>query len=84
MSEADRYDILVLGSGTGGKLVAWEMAGAGKRIAAVERRLSSGSWSAGPVRTWPPPEQNTSSSRLRSHPCSGGSWSLAPYSPHNG
>jgi hypothetical protein len=26
MSEADRYDVFVLGSGAGGKLVAWTMA----------------------------------------------------------
>ena len=39
MSEAQRYDILVLGSGTGGKLVVWELAGAGKRTAVVERKL---------------------------------------------
>jgi pyruvate/2-oxoglutarate dehydrogenase complex dihydrolipoamide dehydrogenase (E3) component len=36
MSEADKYDILVLGSGTGGKLVAWTMAKEGKRMAVVD------------------------------------------------
>jgi nucleotide-binding universal stress UspA family protein len=31
MGQPERYDILVLGSGTGGKLVAWQMARAGRR-----------------------------------------------------
>ncbi len=42
MSEAERYDVLVLGSGTGGKLIAWELAGAGKRTAAIERKQVGG------------------------------------------
>ena len=43
MKEADRYDVLVLGSGTGGKLVAWTMAKEGRRTAVVERKLIGGS-----------------------------------------
>src|SRR5215470_10620134 len=43
MSEAERYDVLVLGSGTAGKLVAWAMAKEGKRPAVVERKLIVGS-----------------------------------------
>src|SRR5215470_20160813 len=43
MSQAERYDVLVLGSGTGGKLVAWTMAKEGKRTAVVERKLIGGS-----------------------------------------
>jgi pyruvate/2-oxoglutarate dehydrogenase complex dihydrolipoamide dehydrogenase (E3) component len=43
MSEAERYDVLVLGSGAGGKLVAWTMAKEGKRTAVVERKLIGGS-----------------------------------------
>src|SRR5262245_46425798 len=43
MSEAESYDVLVLGSGTGGKLVAWTMAKEGKRTAVVERKLIGGS-----------------------------------------
>ena len=39
----DRYDILILGSGAGGKLLAWSMAGAGHRTAVVERRWIGGS-----------------------------------------
>src|SRR4029077_15109774 len=37
------YEFLVLGSGAGGKLLAWHMAGAGRRTAVVERRWIGGS-----------------------------------------
>src|SRR5258706_11722199 len=43
MSEAEMYDILVFGSGTAGKSLAWAMAREGKRTAAVERRFIGGS-----------------------------------------
>src|SRR5262245_6643961 len=43
MAQPDRYDILVLGSGTGGKLVAWQMGRAGRRTAVVERKWIGGS-----------------------------------------
>src|SRR5262249_21030361 len=39
----ERYEILILGSAAGGKLLAWDMAGAGHRTAVVERRWISGS-----------------------------------------
>lgn len=39
----ERYDILILGSGAGGKLLAWAMASAGHRTAVVERRWIGGS-----------------------------------------
>src|SRR5215471_6775739 len=39
----ERYDILILGSGFGGKLLAWDMAGTGHRTAVVERRWIGGS-----------------------------------------
>ena len=39
----DTYDALVLGSGTGGKLIAWHLAAAGRRTAVVERRWIGGS-----------------------------------------
>jgi pyruvate/2-oxoglutarate dehydrogenase complex dihydrolipoamide dehydrogenase (E3) component len=35
-------DVLVLGSGTGGKLLAWHMAQSGRRTAVVERKLIGG------------------------------------------
>ena len=43
MAQPDRYDVLVLGSGTGGKLIAWQMARAGRRTAVVERQWIGGS-----------------------------------------
>jgi pyruvate/2-oxoglutarate dehydrogenase complex dihydrolipoamide dehydrogenase (E3) component len=43
MSQPERFEVLVLGSGTGGKLVAWHMAQSGRRTAVVERRWIGGS-----------------------------------------
>jgi pyruvate/2-oxoglutarate dehydrogenase complex dihydrolipoamide dehydrogenase (E3) component len=43
MAQAEQFEILVLGSGTGGKLIAWHMAGAGQRTAVVERKWVGGS-----------------------------------------
>ena len=43
MSENELFDVLVFGSGTGGKLTAWSSAGEGLRTAVVERRLIGGS-----------------------------------------
>src|SRR5262245_58097592 len=40
---ADRYENLVIGSGAGGKLLAWHLASAGHRTAVVERRWIGGS-----------------------------------------
>jgi pyruvate/2-oxoglutarate dehydrogenase complex dihydrolipoamide dehydrogenase (E3) component len=42
-TEPERYEVLVLGSGEGGKYLAWHMAKAGRRTAVVERRLIGGS-----------------------------------------
>src|SRR5262249_13292773 len=42
-SSTDRYETLVLGSGAGGKLLAWHLASAGSRTAVVERRYIGGS-----------------------------------------
>jgi choline dehydrogenase-like flavoprotein len=33
----ERFDVLILGSGQGGKLLAWDLARSGKTAAAVER-----------------------------------------------
>ena len=38
MAQAEHIDALVLGSGQGGKLLAWHMARSGQRVAVVERR----------------------------------------------
>src|SRR5215471_10788516 len=43
MSEIERFDVLVFGSGVGGKLTAWTSASEGLRTAVVERRLIGGS-----------------------------------------
>jgi pyruvate/2-oxoglutarate dehydrogenase complex dihydrolipoamide dehydrogenase (E3) component len=43
MSEPERYELLVLGSGAGGKLLAWHTAKSGRRTAVVERKLIGGS-----------------------------------------
>jgi pyruvate/2-oxoglutarate dehydrogenase complex dihydrolipoamide dehydrogenase (E3) component len=43
MAQAERFEILILGSGAGGKLLAWHMASAGRRTAVVERRWIGGS-----------------------------------------
>src|ERR1700741_5556177 len=43
MSEPERYEVLILGSGESGKLLAWHMAQSGRRTAVVERRWIGGS-----------------------------------------
>jgi pyruvate/2-oxoglutarate dehydrogenase complex dihydrolipoamide dehydrogenase (E3) component len=43
MPQPEQFEVLVLGSGTGGKLVAWQMAQSGRRTAVVERRWIGGS-----------------------------------------
>ena len=42
MVKPERFETLILGSGTAGKLMAWHMAGSGRRTAAVERRWIGG------------------------------------------
>ena len=43
MSQPEQFEVLILGSGEAGKLLAWHMAGLGRRIAVVERRWIGGS-----------------------------------------
>ncbi|HEY1927581.1 MAG TPA: FAD-dependent oxidoreductase [Caulobacteraceae bacterium] len=43
MPDAEHFEILILGSGQGGKLLAWTSAQAGRRTAMVERRWIGGS-----------------------------------------
>lgn len=43
MSHPEEYDVVVLGSGVAGKLLAWTLASQGKRVAVVERRYVGGS-----------------------------------------
>jgi pyruvate/2-oxoglutarate dehydrogenase complex dihydrolipoamide dehydrogenase (E3) component len=42
VSQPEQFDVLVLGSGTAGKLIAWHMARSGRRTAAVERKWVGG------------------------------------------
>ena len=43
MPQREHFDVLVLGSGQGGQLIAWHLAQAGRRAALVERRWVAGS-----------------------------------------
>jgi pyruvate/2-oxoglutarate dehydrogenase complex dihydrolipoamide dehydrogenase (E3) component len=39
----EHFDVVILGSGQGGKLLAWHLGRSGKRVAVVERRWVGGS-----------------------------------------
>ena len=43
MSQPEQYDVLILGSGGGGKLTAWHNGRLGRRVAVVERQWIGGS-----------------------------------------
>lgn len=43
MNAAEKYDVLVMGGGTAGKLMAWAMAKEGRRTAVIERKYIGGS-----------------------------------------
>src|SRR4051794_15051039 len=43
MSQPEHYDVVVLGSGAPGKLLAWSLASQGKKTAGLERRYIGGS-----------------------------------------
>ncbi len=43
MTEPEHFDILILGSGQGGKLLAWTLAHSGQKVAVVERQWVGGS-----------------------------------------
>jgi pyruvate/2-oxoglutarate dehydrogenase complex dihydrolipoamide dehydrogenase (E3) component len=43
MSKVDAYDLVTLGCGVAGKLIAWTLASQGKRVAVIERRYIGGS-----------------------------------------
>src|SRR5215471_16196474 len=42
-SKTEKYDLVVLGSGTGSKVAAWTIAEQGKRVALIERKYVGGS-----------------------------------------
>src|ERR1700747_2423258 len=43
MTETEHFDIVILGSGQGGKLLAWHLGRSGEKVAVVERRWVGGS-----------------------------------------
>jgi pyruvate/2-oxoglutarate dehydrogenase complex dihydrolipoamide dehydrogenase (E3) component len=43
MPQLENFDVVVLGSGQGGKQLAWHLGLSGRKVAVVERRLVSGS-----------------------------------------
>src|SRR5579862_7037157 len=43
MPQQDHFDALIIGSGEGGKFLAWHLARSGHRTAVVERKLIGGS-----------------------------------------
>jgi pyruvate/2-oxoglutarate dehydrogenase complex dihydrolipoamide dehydrogenase (E3) component len=43
MSESETFDVVILGSGQGGKRLAWHLGRSGKKVAVVERRWVGGS-----------------------------------------
>ncbi len=43
MSNPEKYDLVVLGSGEAGKILAWTLASQGRRVAVVERKYVGGS-----------------------------------------
>jgi pyruvate/2-oxoglutarate dehydrogenase complex dihydrolipoamide dehydrogenase (E3) component len=43
MSQSESFDVVILGSGQGGKQLAWHLGRSGKKIAVVERRWVGGS-----------------------------------------
>src|ERR1700678_2815372 len=43
MSQAEHFDTVILGSGQGGKLLAWHLGRSGQRVAVVEREWVGGS-----------------------------------------
>src|SRR5215475_697130 len=43
MPQTEHLDVIILGSGQGGKLLAWHLGRSGKKVAVVERRWVGGS-----------------------------------------
>lgn len=43
MSTTESFDVVILGSGQGGKLLAWHLGRSGKKVAVIERRWVGGS-----------------------------------------
>src|SRR2546425_7295236 len=58
MAASERFEVLILGSGAGGKLLAWDMARSGRRTAVVERQWIGGAGSH--AERMPPKKKNSS------------------------
>jgi pyruvate/2-oxoglutarate dehydrogenase complex dihydrolipoamide dehydrogenase (E3) component len=43
MAQQERFETVILGSGQGGKLLAWHLARSGRKVATVERHWVGGS-----------------------------------------
>jgi pyruvate/2-oxoglutarate dehydrogenase complex dihydrolipoamide dehydrogenase (E3) component len=43
MSQPEQYDVVILGSGAGGKLLSWSLASRGRKTAVIERKYVGGS-----------------------------------------
>jgi pyruvate/2-oxoglutarate dehydrogenase complex dihydrolipoamide dehydrogenase (E3) component len=43
MPQSETFDVVILGSGQGGKQLAWHLGRSGKKVAVVERRWFGGS-----------------------------------------
>ena len=43
MSQPENFDVVILGSGQGGKHLAWHLGRSGRKVAVVERRWVGGS-----------------------------------------
>src|SRR5882724_5390093 len=43
MSQLEQFDVVILGSGQGGKRLAWHLGRSGKKVAVIERRWVGGS-----------------------------------------
>src|SRR5262249_49664223 len=62
MPQPQHYDFLILGSGQGGKRLAWHLAGSGHRVVGVERPWVGGSC---PPRAWLPSKNERDLGRAR-------------------
>ena len=49
MSESERVEVLILGSGFGGKLLAWHLAQSGRRTAVVGIPVLPQTWRCSPA-----------------------------------
>jgi pyruvate/2-oxoglutarate dehydrogenase complex dihydrolipoamide dehydrogenase (E3) component len=52
MPESEKFQLVIVGSGQGGKLLAWYLAKSGLRTAVVERRWVGGSCPNSPTLPW--------------------------------